>query len=133
MGWSPETGLLHYEWASYDEQAILYLLGIASPTHPIPVRSWYCFDRPSIETHGYKFVGLGPLFTHQYSQTWLSLDNLSDGPPYEIEYFKNSVIATYAHRAHCLALRRMYPNYSENSWGITASDSDIGYVIWGAP
>ena len=27
MGWRPETGLLRAEWASYDEQAILILLG----------------------------------------------------------------------------------------------------------
>jgi hypothetical protein len=133
MGWSPETGLLRAEWASYDEQAILFLLGIGSPTYPIPVSSWYRFDRPVVETLGYKFVGRGPLFTHQYSQAWLNLENLRDGPPLQIDYFQNSVIATYAHRAHCLSLRGFHPNYSENLWGITASDSDIGYVIWGEP
>lgn len=41
--------------------------------------------------------------------------------------------ATYAHRAYCLSLRGMYPGYSEYLWGVTASDSDIGYVIWGDP
>ena len=133
MGWRPETGMLRSEWASYDEEAILYLLGIGSPTYPIPALSWYGFDRPSVETHGYKFVGRGPLFTHQYSQAWLNLANLRDGPPLQIDYFQNSVAATYAHRDHCLGLRGMYPNYSENLWGITASDSDIGYVIWGDP
>lgn len=133
MGWRPETGLLRAEWASYDEQAILYLLGIGSPTYPIPARSWYRFDRPVVETQGYKFVGRGPLFTHQYSQAWLCLAHLRDGPPLEIDYFQNSVAATYAHRAHCLALRGICPNYSENLWGITASDSDIGYIIWGEP
>ena len=59
--------------------------------------------------------------------------NGRDGPPFQIDYFQNSVTATYAHRAHCLALRGIYPGYSENLWGITASDSDIGYVIWGDP
>jgi hypothetical protein len=133
MGWRPETGMLRSEWVSYDEQMILYLLAIASPTHPIPSGSWYRFDRPAVETHGYKFVGRGPIFVHQYSQAWLSLANLRDGPPFGIDYFQNSVAATYAHRAHCLGLRGMYPNYSENLWGITASDSDIGYIIWGDP
>lgn len=133
MGWRPETGLLRAEWKSYDEQAILYVLGIGSPTHPIPVESWYRFDRPEVETHGYRFVGRGPLFTHQYSQAWLDLANLRDGPPLRIDYFQNSVVATYAHRAYCLGLRGNYPNYSANLWGITASDSDIGYVIWGDP
>src|ERR1700687_131336 len=133
MGWHPETGLLRAEWAAYDEQAILYLLGIGSPTYPIPAKSWYRFDRPAVEDHGYRFVGRGPLFTHQYSQAWLYLAGLRDGPPFEIDYFQNSVVATYAHRAYCLSLRGIYPNYSEDLWGITASDSDIGYVIWGEP
>src|SRR5882762_683661 len=133
MGWHPETGLMRAEWVAYDEQAILYLLGIGSPSHPIPAESWYRFDRPSIEAYGYKFVGRGPLFTHQYSQAWLDLAGLHDGPPFEIDYFQNSVAATYAHRAYCLSLRGMCPNYSEYLWGISASDSDIGYVIWGDP
>ncbi len=133
MGWEPETGLLHAEWAEYDEQAILYLLGIGSPTHPIPAKSWYRFGRRAIDAYGYKFVGSGPLFTHQYSQAWLQLANRRDGPPFGIDYFQNSVAATYAHRAYCLGLRGMYPGYSDYLWGITASDSDIGYVIWGDP
>jgi hypothetical protein len=133
MGWQPETGLLRAEWVEYDEQAILYLLGIGSPTYPIPAKSWYRFDRPAIEAYGYRFVGRGPLFTHQYSQAWLYLAGLRDGPPFEIDYFQNSVAATYAHRAYCLNLRGIYPNYAEYLWGITASDSDIGYVIWGDP
>src|SRR5271170_7747047 len=48
MGWRPETGMLRSEWASYNEQAILYLLGIGSPTYPIPTLSWYRFDRPTV-------------------------------------------------------------------------------------
>jgi hypothetical protein len=131
MGWRPETGLLRAEWKSYWEQAILYVLGIGSPTHPIPVSSWYRFGRPAVENHGYRYVGEGPLFTHQYSQAWLDLANVRDGPPFCIDYFQNSVAATYAHRAYCLGLRGIYPNYSANLWGVTPSDSDIGYVIWG--
>jgi hypothetical protein len=131
MGWRPETGLLRAEWKSYDEQAILYVLGIGSPTHPIPVKSWYSFERPAVESHGYRYVGKGPLFTHQYSQAWLDLKGVRDGPPFRIDYFQNSVDATYAHRAYCLGLRGMYPNYSANLWGVTPSDSDIGYIIWG--
>ncbi|HET6178458.1 MAG TPA: glucoamylase family protein [Candidatus Sulfotelmatobacter sp.] len=133
MGWRPETGLVRGEWAAYYEQAILYLLGIGSPTYPIPVASWYHFDRPAVEACGYRFVGRGPLFTHQFSQAWLDLAGLHDGPPFAIDYFQNSVIATYAHRALCLSLRGMYPHYSNDLWGITPSDSDIGYVIWGDP
>jgi hypothetical protein len=133
MGWNPETGILRAEWAAYDEESLLYLLGIGSPTHPIPTASWYRFDRQPIELGGYRFFGRGPLFTHQYSQAWLDLAGLRDGPPFNIDYFQNSVTATYANRAYCLSLRGIYPGYSEDLWGITVSDSNIGYLTWGDP
>ncbi len=133
ISWTPETGFQRGEWNNYSENAILHILAIGSPTHPIPVQCWYSFDREPIECGGYKYVGPGPLFTHQYSQAWLALEGLRDGPPFQIDYFQNSVIATYAHRRYCLNLRGMYPSYSEDLWGITASDSEVGYVIWGSP
>jgi len=82
---------------------------------------------------GYKFVGRGPIFTHQYSQARLDLANLRDGPPFQIDYFQNSTVATYAFRALWMSLRSLYPSYGANLWGVTPSDSDIGYVIWGSP
>jgi len=45
MGWDPETGLFRSEWKAYDEEALLLLLGIGSPTHPIPAQSWYKPER----------------------------------------------------------------------------------------
>jgi hypothetical protein len=80
---------------------------------------------------GYRFVGAGPLFTHQFSHAWLDLRNRRDGAPFELDYFDNSVVATLAHRAFCLSLRSMFPGYSEDLWGVTPSDSDIGYLGWG--
>lgn len=133
MGWTPETGMLRAEWATYEEEAILYLLAIGSPASPIPAESWYRFERQPIEFCGYAYIGRGPLFTHQYSQAWLDLAGRRDGPPLEIDYYQNSVVATYAHRAYCLSLSGMYPGYSDSLWGVTASDSDIGYLIWGDP
>jgi len=133
MGWDPETGLFRSEWKAYDEEALLYLLGIGSPTHPIPTKSWYRPAREQVEVCGYRYVGQGPLFTQQFSQAWLPLRGLRDGQPYAMDYFQNSVVATYAHRAYCLSLRGIFPHYSEQLWGITASDSEIGYISWGGP
>jgi len=50
-----------------------------------------------------------------------------------IDWFENSVIATRAHKAFCLSLSKEFPGYSDNVWGITASDSRKGYVAWGGP
>jgi hypothetical protein len=133
MGWNPETGLFRSEWKAYDEEALLLLLGIGSPTHPLPTKCWYQPERQKVEVSGYRYVGQGPLFTQQFSQAWLPLRDLRDGQPLVMDYFQNAVVATYANRAYCLGLRGLFPHYSEKLWGITASDSEIGYVGWGGP
>jgi len=39
-GWEPEGGFLKHRWEGYDEALLLYILGLGSPTHPLP-RSAY--------------------------------------------------------------------------------------------
>jgi hypothetical protein len=131
MGWRPESGFLRAVWGEYREDLILYVLAIAAPLYPIPVRSWYAFTRDPVVFENYRFVGAGPLFTHQFSHAWLDLQGLRDGQPFGLDYFGNSVTATMAHRQFCLSLRSMFPGYSENLWGVTPSDSEIGYLGWG--
>jgi hypothetical protein len=36
QGWKPECGFFHYAWEGYNEATILYVLGLASPTHALP-------------------------------------------------------------------------------------------------
>ena len=43
------------------------------------------------------------------------------------------MIATRVHRRFCMELHRQFPDYSADLWGITASDSPNGYVVWGGP
>ena len=47
MGWTPEKGFIPARWDHYCELMILYMLAIASPTHPIPAESWYAWKRPA--------------------------------------------------------------------------------------
>ena len=42
-------------------------------------------------------------------------------------------MATYAHRNFCLSLKSQFPSFGPNLWGITVSDSPLGYVSWGGP
>lgn len=131
MGWYPEKGFLRAGWVDYREETILILLALGSATFPIPARAWYAFERDPAEFDQYRWVGRGPIFTHQYSHAWIDYRGVRDGPPFELDYFANSVTATYAHRAFCLSLRGEFPSFSENLWGISPSDSEIGYIIWG--
>ena len=53
--------------------------------------------------------------------------------PY-VDYYKNSVDATNAQRQFFIdVLSKEFPQYSANMWGLTASDSEKGYLAWGAP
>ena len=39
-GWKPESGFLSYRWEGYDEAMLLYILGLGSPTYPLPESSY---------------------------------------------------------------------------------------------
>jgi hypothetical protein len=132
-GYKPESGFLPSRWDTYSEHSILCVLAIGSATHPIPVRCWYGWKRPRITYAGYTYITGGPLFIHQYSHAWIDFRGWRERRGERADYFANSVAATRAHRAFCLDLSSEFPGYSENVWGITASDSARGYVAWGGP
>jgi hypothetical protein len=132
-GWRPETGFIKYRWDAYSEHLILYLLAVGSPTHPITPRSWLAWQRERITYAGHTYITGGPLFIHQYSHAWVDFRARRESHYPFTDYFQNSIAATRAHRAFCLALAREFPGYTENVWGITASDSARGYVAWGGP
>jgi hypothetical protein len=130
-GWTPESGFLHYRWANYSEMMMMYLLGLGSKSHPLPAGSWYAWKRTLFQYGGLRYIGFfAPLFIHQYSQAWFDFRHKHDR---DADYFENSILATEAHRRFCLDLAAEFPDYSEDLWGITASDSVNGYVVWGGP
>ena len=130
-GWMPESGFLPYRWDGYSELMMMYLLGLGSPTHPLPQDAWNAWKRTTFEYHGLRYVGaFAPLFVHQYSQAWFDFRDKRDR---YADYFQNSITATEVHMQFCLELAKQFPDYSEDLWGITASDSEHGYVAWGGP
>ncbi len=132
-GWRPDVGMLKSNWDTYSEHMILYMLAIGSPTHAIPAQSWYAWARPKITYGHYIYISDGPLFTQQYSHAWIDFRNLEEGPPTNVNWFQNAVVATQANRDFCINLHSRFPDYSADLWGITASDSVGGYRIWGGP
>ncbi len=130
-GWAPEVGFLPYRWDYYSELMMMYLLGLGSPTHPLPEETWSSWKRITFEYEGLRYIGsFAPLFIHQYSHAWFDLRGRRDK---YADYFQNSMIATEVHRRFCLELGKQFPDYSDDLWGITASDSVNGYVVWGGP
>jgi hypothetical protein len=130
-GWMPEIGFLPYRWDGYSELMMMYLLGLGSSSHPLPVETWNAWKRTTFEYDGLRYIGaFAPLFVHQYSQAWFDFRGKRDQ---HADYFQNSIIATDVHRRFCLELGKLFPDYSDDLWGITASDSEKGYVAWGGP
>jgi hypothetical protein len=130
-GWLPEMGFLPYRWDYYNEMMMMYLLGLGSPTYPLRAETWDAWKRTLFEYDGMRYIGsFAPLFVHQYSQAWFDFRGKRDR---YADYFQNSVTATEVHRRFCIELGKQFPTYSEDLWGITASDSEKGYVVWGGP
>jgi len=131
LGWTPEYKFIGARWDVYCELLMMYLLAIGAPVYNISPSSWNDFSRPTMEFEGYTYIsGADPLFVHQYSHAWFDFRNVRDQ---YANYFQNSAIATYAHKLFCLSIRWRFPDYDDNTWGITASDSRLGYQAWGGP
>jgi hypothetical protein len=131
-GWTPEVGFLPSRWDYYSELMMMYLLGMGSSAHPLKQETWNAWKRLTFEFDGMRYIGsFAPLFVHQYSQAWFDFRSQRDQ---YADYFQNSVVATEVHRRFCLELGKQFPDYSDDLWGITASDSEHdGYVAWGGP
>ena len=131
QGWTPESGFIPSRWDLYSELMMMYLLGMGSTSHPLSNDAWFAWKRTVFEYDGLRYIGsFAPLFVHQYSQAWFDFRDKRDR---FANYFENSVIATDVHRRFCLELNEQWVDYTNALWGITASDSAKGYVVWGGP
>jgi hypothetical protein len=125
-GWRPEHGFIRHRWKGYDEALILYVLGLGSPTHPLPAESYAAwlssYEWKDID--GRELVYAGPLFIHQLSHIWIDFRGIQDNfmRDHGSDYFENSRQATYVQRDYAIRNPLEFAGYNENSWGITASD-----------
>ncbi|MCU0449584.1 MAG: beta-glucosidase [Bernardetiaceae bacterium] len=146
--WYVKDGLLLWHWSprhawkmnhpigGYNECLITYVLALASPTFPITpavyVATWQQKEAwhyvNGKEFFGYKLpLGFdfgGPLFFEHYS--YLSLDprRMQDQ---HANYWQLALAHTLINRAHCLEAAPKKFGYSEENWGLTASDNHLFY------
>ncbi len=133
--WSPNLGWkMNMAIRGWNECLITYVLAASSPTHAIDLstyqkgwalngsikngNSYYGFQLPLGESLG------GPLFFSHY--TFLGLDprGLADAyANYETQTTNHSKI----NHAYCKANPRQHYGYSDQCWGLTASDNNSGY------
>jgi hypothetical protein len=125
-GWKPERGFLRYRWQGYNEALILYLLGLGSPTYPLPAESYpawtatYRWKR----IYGYEYAYAGPLFIHQYSHLWVDFRGIPDQymRARGSDYFENSRRATYVHQQYAVRNPQGFACACACCWGLSASD-----------
>jgi hypothetical protein len=126
QGWKPEFGFLHYGWEGYSEAAILYVLGLASPTYALAPDTYHAWTSTYQweNIYGHDVLYAGPLFIHQFSHLWIDFRNLRD--PFmrekKSDYFENSRRATLIQRDYAVRNPREYAGYGEHYWGFTACD-----------
>ena len=106
-GWKPESGFLTYRWEGYDEALLLYMLGLGSPTHPLPESSYTAWTSTYQWEHnyGYEYLYAGPLFIHQLSHVWIDFRGIQDAYMRNkgIDYFENSRRATYVQQQYAIS------------------------------
>ena len=133
--WSPQKGFSGLKIRGYNEALITYVLAMASPTHPISRKAYdYWTTGPDYQTRtvfGYRLEGAskdgGPLFLAHYSFIGLDPRRLAD-KKVSGGYFARNITQTLSNRGYCVMEAPAVNQYSENFWGLTASQIEGGYT-----
>lgn len=134
--WSPQwSWLINHKIDGFNETMIVYLLAIASPTHPVPASLYYSgWASPKGYANGKTYFGIkldvgfdtgGPLFFTHYSYMGFDPHALTDR---YTNYFENNRNMALINRAYCIENPGHHKGYGPDDWGLTASDGAQGYL-----
>jgi hypothetical protein len=134
--WSPNFGWqMNHQIRGYNEALIIYLLAIASPTHPVPASLWQSGWAGAGYTNGQTYYGYkldvgpprgGPLFFAHYSYLGFDPRGIKDA---YTNYYIHNKHHSLVNRAYCIANPEGHQGYSASCWGLTASDDPlVGYL-----
>lgn len=134
MGWKPDEGFFGGNWGNYTEAMILYVLALGSPTHPAPAASWDAWERgrdgKKASYAGLETLRAGALFMHQMTHVFVDFAGQRDRLGYN--YWTSAKNATLINRQFCIDHQAKFKTYSDDIWGLTASDNPDGYSEHGA-
>jgi hypothetical protein len=133
--WSPNHGWeMNLPIRGYNESLITYVLAASSPTHPIEADVYHQgWARNGNMRNGRDFYGInlplgydygGPLFFAHYSFLGLDPRNLQDE---YADYWEQNVNHSVINWSYSADNPNNYVGYSEDIWGLTASDNQNGY------
>lgn len=143
--WSPNfEWIKNFKLEGYNECLITYIMGAASPTHPIPTEAYHSawarngnithpglrYNIPVVFNYNGATGNVGPMFWAHYSYLGLDPRGLTD-------QYANYFTLTQNHakimHAYCVANPIGWVGYSDECWGLTASYSrnsngSVGYT-----
>ena len=133
--WSPNNGwAMNFPVRGFNECLIVYVLAASGEKYPVTNavyhRGW---AQSNFFKNGKKFYGYtlplgfdygGPLFFSHYSFMGLNPTGLKDQ---YADYWEQNKNHTLINRAYCIDNPKAFKGYSENCWGLTASDTYNGY------
>jgi hypothetical protein len=150
--WSPDwVWHINHRLTGFNEVMIVYLLAMASPTHPIPPSLYYSgwagqsdaaikyrsgWGKTEDGDHyrnGHTYFGIkldvgvgsgGPLFFAHYSYMGFDPHALTD---LYTNYYENNRNMARINLAYSIRNPGHHEGYGSNAWGLTASDGPDGY------
>jgi hypothetical protein len=136
--WSPNNGwAMNFPVRGFNECLIMYVLAASCPNERFGVSS-AVYHRGWVQSNffknGKKFYGYtlplgfdygGPLFFSHYSFLGLDPRGLKDR---YADYWEQNQNHTLINYSYCVDNPKKWKGYGENCWGLTASDSYVGYA-----
>ncbi|MEO6968926.1 MAG: glucoamylase family protein [Rhodanobacteraceae bacterium] len=125
QSWKPGEGFKKADWEGYTEALVMYVMGAASPSHPLP-RKTYQDDAQGYEWRhnaGLDWIHATPLFIHLFPQAWIDLRGLDDGYVSKhgaFDYFQNTQRAIAIQRVYAYLNPYAYAGYGKDVWGLSA-------------
>ena len=136
MGWTPGGKFIPQDWKGYNEAMMLYILALGSPDHAIKPDAWNAWTSTYKQTWGTFMsgkprVGFGPLFGHQYSESWIDFRDIQDAwtRAHDLTYFENSRRAVTGQQQYAVSGAGRFVGYGADIWGLTACDGP-GDTTW---
>lgn len=131
QAWLPDHGFKKPDWRGYSEALLMYVIGAASPTHPLPPSAREKDTETFAWRHnvGLDWVHAAPLFIHLFPQAWLDLRGLDDGHisrKDDLDYFTNTQRAIFVQRVYAFLNPHAYLGYGKDVWGLSACPGPDG-------
>ena len=149
--WSPDHGFhINHPLIGWNETAIIYLLAIASPTHPVPAAMWHTGWAGQSPLHldyrrGWSRTTEGDHFTNGHSYYGIKLE-VGEGNGAELffthfsymgfdprgirdrytNYFKNNRAIALIQQAYAVENPRKFAGYGADCWGRSAGVNSGG-------